>query len=50
MQTPKDRLRTLDIVVMATTMIGVQIMAYKMVVTVIALYMLATLNIRKDVL
>jgi len=50
MQTPKDRLRTLDIVVMAITMIGVHIMAYKMVVTVIALYMLATLNIRKDVL
>ena len=50
MQTPKDRLRILDAVVMTFTMIGVSIMAYKMVVTVIALYMIATLNIRKDIL
>jgi len=50
MQTPKDRLRILDATVMMLTMIGVSIMAYKMVVTVIALYMIATLNIRKDIL
>ena len=50
MQTPKDRLRILDATVMMFTMIGVSIMAYKMVVTVIALYMIATLNIRKDIL
>ena len=50
MQTPEDRLRILDAAVMTFTMIGVSIMAYKMVVTVIALYMIATLNIRKDIL
>ena len=50
MQTPKDRLRILDATVMMLTLIGVSIMAYKMVVTVIALYMIATLNIRKDIL
>jgi len=50
MQTPKDRLRILDTVVMMFTMIGISIMAYKTVVTVIAVYMIVTLNIRKDIL
>ncbi len=50
MQTPKDRLRILDAVVMMFTMIGVSIMAYKTVVTVIAVYMIVTLNIRRDIL
>jgi hypothetical protein len=50
MQTPKDKLRILDMIVMMFTMIGVSLMAYKMVVTVIAVYMMATLNIRRDVL
>ena len=50
MQTPKDRLRILDAVVMMFTMIGVTIMAYKTVVTIIAVYMVATLNIRRDIL
>ena len=50
MQTPKDKLRILDTIVMMFTMIGVSIMAYKTVVTVIALYMIATLNVRRDIL
>ena len=50
MQTPKDRLRILDAVVMMFTMIGVSMMAYKTVVTIIAIYMIATLNIRKDII
>jgi hypothetical protein len=50
MQTPKDRLRILDAVVMSFTMIGVSMMAYKTVVTIIAVYMIATLDMRRDML
>ena len=45
---PRDNLKRLDIVIMLLTMTGMALAAFKTVVTVIALYMLATLDIRKN--
>ena len=45
---PRDNLKRLDIVIMLLTMIGMALAAFKTVVTVIALYMLATLDIRRN--
>ena len=46
---PRDNLKKLDIVIMLVTMIGMTLATFKTVVTVIALYMLATLEIRKNI-
>ena len=46
---PRDNLKRLDIVIMLLTMTGMALAAFKTVVTVIALYMLATLDIRKNI-
>ena len=45
---PRDNLKKLDTVIMLLTMVGMALTAFKTVVTVIALYMLATLDIRKN--
>ena len=45
---PRDNLKRLDIVIMLLTMVGMALAAFKTVVTVIALYMLATLDIRRN--
>ena len=45
---PRDNLKKLDTVIMLLTMVGMALAAFKTVVTVIALYMLATLDIRKN--
>jgi hypothetical protein len=45
---PRDNLKRLDIVIMLLTMTGMALAAFKTVVTVIALYMLATLDIRRN--
>ena len=45
---PRDNLKKLDTVIMLLTMVGMTLAAFKTVVTVIALYMLATLDIRKN--
>ena len=46
---PRDNLKRLDIVIMLLTMTGMALAAFKTVVTVIALYMLATLDIRRNI-
>jgi hypothetical protein len=46
---PRDNLKRLDIVIMLLTMIGMTLAAFKTVVTVIAIYMLATLDIRRNI-
>ena len=46
---PRDNLKKLDIVIMLLTMTGMALAAFKTVVTVIALYMLATLDIRRNI-
>ena len=45
---PRDNLKKMDTVIMLLTLVGMALAAFKTVVTVIALYMLATLDIRKD--
>ena len=45
---PRDNLKKLDTVIMLLTMVGMTLAAFKTVVTVIALYMLATLDIRRN--
>ena len=45
---PRDNLKKLDVMIMLLTMVGMALAAFKTVVTVIALYMLATLDIRKN--
>ena len=45
---PRDNLKRLDIVIMLLTMVGMALTAFKTVVTVIAIYMLATLDIRRN--
>ena len=45
---PRDNLKKLDTVIMLLTMEGMALAAFKTVVTVIALYMLATLDIRRN--
>ena len=45
---PRDNLKKLDTVIMLLTMVGMALAAFKTVVTVIALYMLATLDIRRN--
>ena len=45
---PRDNLKKLDTVIMLLTMVGMALAAFKTVVTVSALYMLATLDIRKN--
>ena len=45
---PRDNLKKMDTVIMLLTMVGMALAAFKTVVTVIALYMLATLDIRKN--
>ena len=45
---PRDNLKKLDTVIMLLTMVGMALATFKTVVTVIALYMLATLDIRKN--
>ena len=45
---PRENLKKLDTVIMLLTMVGMTLAAFKTVVTVIALYMLATLDIRKN--
>ena len=45
---PRDNLKRLDIVIMLLTMVGMALTAFKTVVTVIALYMLVTLDIRRN--
>ena len=47
---PRDNLKKLDTVIMLLTMVGMPLAAFKTVVTVIALYMLATLDIRKNMI
>ena len=47
---PRDNLKKLDTVIMLLTMVGMALAAFKTVVTVIALYMLATLDIRKNMI
>ena len=44
----RDNLKKLDTVIMLLTMVGMALAAFKTVVTVIALYMLATLDIRRN--
>ena len=44
----RDNLKKLDTVIMLLTMVGMALTAFKTVVTVIALYMLATLDIRRN--
>ena len=46
---PRDNLKKLDTVIMLLTMTGMALAAFKTVVTVIALYMLATLDIRRNI-
>ena len=46
---PRDNLKKLDTVIMLLTMVGMALAAFKTVVTVIALYMLATLDIRRNI-
>ena len=46
---PRDNLKKLDVMIMLLTMTGMALAAFKTVVTVIALYMLATLDIRKNI-
>ena len=46
---PRNNLKKLDTVIMVLTMIGMTLTAFKTVVTVIALYMLATLDIRRNI-
>ena len=48
-ENPRDNLKRLDIVIMLLTMTGMVLAAFKTVVTVIALYMLVTLDIRKNI-
>jgi len=45
---PRENLKRLDIVIMLLTMTGMVLAAFKTVVTVIALYMLVTLDIRRN--
>ena len=45
---PRDNLKKMDTVIMLLTLVGMALAAFKTVVTVIALYMLATLDIRKN--
>ena len=45
---PRENLKKLDTVIMLLTVVGMTLAAFKTVVTVIALYMLATLDIRKN--
>ena len=45
---PRENLKKLDTVIMLLTMVGMTLAAFKTVVTVIALYMLATLDIRRN--
>ena len=47
---PRDNLKKMDTVIMLLTLVGMALAAFKTVVTVIALYMLATLDIRKNVI
>ena len=47
---PRDNLKKLDTVIMLLTLVGMALAAFKTVVTVIALYMLATLDIRKNMI
>ena len=47
---PRDNLKKMDTVIMLLTMVGMALAAFKTVVTVIALYMLATLDIRKNMI
>ena len=46
---PRDNLKRLDIEIMLLTTTGMALAAFKTVVTVIALYMLATLDIRRNI-
>ena len=48
--TPRDNLKKMDTVIMLLTLVGMALAAFKTVVTVIALYMLATLDIRKNMI
>ena len=45
---PRDNLKKMDTVIMLLTMVGMALAAFKTVGTVIALYMLATLDIRRN--
>ena len=45
---PRENLKRLDIVILLLTMAGMALAAFKTVVTVIALYMLVTLDIRRN--
>ena len=45
---PRENLKRMDIVIMLLTMTGMALAAFKTVVTVIALYMLVTLDIRRN--
>ena len=45
---PRDNLKKLDTAIMILTVIGMTLAAFKTVITVIALYMLATLDIRRN--
>lgn len=47
---PRDNLKKMDTVIMLLTLVGMALAAFKTVVTVIALYMLATLDIRKNMI
>ena len=47
---PRDNLKRLDTAIMLLTMVGMALADLKTVVTVIALYMLATLDIRKNMI
>ena len=44
----RENLKKLDTVIMLLTMVGMALAAFKTLVTVIALYMLATLDIRRN--
>ena len=45
---PRENLKKMDTVIMLLTLVGMALAAFKTVVTVIALYMLATLDIRRN--
>ena len=47
---PRENLKKMDTVIMLLTLVGMALAAFKTVVTVIALYMLATLDIRKNMI
>jgi len=47
-ENPRDNLKKLDVMIMLLMTVGMALATFKTVVTVIALYMIATLEIRRN--